>query len=187
MSRDDELEQALEQAADVLRRAQKVCVLTGAGVSAESGVPTFRASDGLWEGHHIEDVASPDGFERDPRLVWSFYNARRANVKTVQPNPGHHALVKLENRFGNRFALVTQNVDGLHRVAGTKNLLDSTAACTGPAAPAVASSPTAGWSRCRSCRTAGAGRCSARTSCGSTRPCRKTSGPPPHTPPATAT
>lgn len=124
MSRDDELEQALEQAADVLRRAQKVCVLTGAGVSAESGVPTFRASDGLWEGHHIEDVASPDGFERDPRLVWSFYNARRANVKTVQPNPGHHALVKLENRFGNRFALVTQNVDGLHRVAGTKNLLE---------------------------------------------------------------
>ena len=72
-----------------------MCVLTGAGVSAESGVPTFRASDGLWEGHRIEDVASPDGWERNPTLVWQFYNGRRANVATVNPNPGHHALVEL--------------------------------------------------------------------------------------------
>lgn len=114
----------LDRAATALQRANRVCVLTGAGVSAESGVPTFRASDGLWEGHRIEDVASPFGFERDPRLVWNFYNARRANVKTVQPNAGHRALVKLEERWGERFALVTQNVDGLHRVAGTKNLLE---------------------------------------------------------------
>lgn len=120
----DDLEQGLEQAADALRRAQKVCVLTGAGVSAESGVPTFRASDGLWEGHQIEDVASPSGFERDPRLVWNFYNARRANVKTVTPNPGHHALVKLEDRYGDGFALVTQNVDGLHTAAGNRNVLE---------------------------------------------------------------
>jgi NAD-dependent deacetylase len=114
----------LELAADVLRRAERVCVLTGAGVSAESGVPTFRASDGLWEGHRIEDVASPYGFQRDPQLVWNFYNARRANVCTVKPNPGHFALTELEQRFGDRFTLVTQNVDGLHRVAGTKNLLE---------------------------------------------------------------
>jgi NAD-dependent deacetylase len=114
----------LSRAADWLHTAERVCVLTGAGVSAESGVPTFRASDGLWEGHRIEDVASPEGFERDPKLVWQFYNARRANVKTVKPNPGHHALVKLEERWGSNFTLVTQNVDGLHRAAGSKNVLE---------------------------------------------------------------
>jgi NAD-dependent deacetylase len=118
------MEDYLEFAASVLRRAERVCVLTGAGVSAESGVPTFRAADGLWEGHRIEDVASPYGFERDPRMVWNFYHARRANVKTVEPNPGHFALVKMEERWGDRFTLVTQNVDGLHRAAGTKNLLE---------------------------------------------------------------
>jgi NAD-dependent deacetylase len=114
----------LARAAAALRAASRVCALTGAGISAESGVPTFRASDGLWEGHRIEDVASPFGFERDPQLVWDFYNARRANVRTVRPNPGHHALVRLERRFAGRFAVVTQNVDGLHRVAGTANLLE---------------------------------------------------------------
>jgi NAD-dependent deacetylase len=117
-------DEELARAADVLGRARRVCVLTGAGVSAESGVPTFRASDGLWEGHRIEDVASPFGFRRDPQLVWNFYNARRANVTQVQPNPGHYALVKMEERWGDRFTVVTQNVDGLHRVAGTKNLLE---------------------------------------------------------------
>jgi NAD-dependent deacetylase len=114
----------LDRAVDALRQADRICVLTGAGVSAESGVPTFRASDGLWEGHRIEDVASPEGFVRDPGLVWNFYNARRANVKTVQPNPGHVALAELEHRWGDRFTLVTQNVDGLHRAAGSRNLLE---------------------------------------------------------------
>ena len=114
----------LGRAADWLRAADRVCVLTGAGVSAESGVPTFRASDGLWEGHRIEDVASPEGFERDPKLVWQFYNARRATVRTVTPNPGHLALVKLEERLRGGFTLVTQNVDGLHRTAGSKNVLE---------------------------------------------------------------
>lgn len=114
----------LAQAAKWVRRAERICVLTGAGVSAESGVPTFRASDGLWEGHRIEDVASPEGFRRDPRLVWQFYNARRANVTTVKPNPGHLALAALEERWGDRFTLVTQNVDGLHRAAGNRNVLE---------------------------------------------------------------
>jgi NAD-dependent deacetylase len=114
----------LNRATDWLHHAERVSVLTGAGVSAESGVPTFRASDGLWEGHRIEDVASPEGFTRDPRLVWDFYNARRANVKTVQPNPGHRALAQLEDRWGDRFTLITQNVDGLHRAAGSKNVLE---------------------------------------------------------------
>jgi len=114
----------LARAAEWVRRAERLCVLTGAGVSAESGVPTFRAADGLWEGHHIEDVASPEGFRRDPRLVWQFYNARRANVKTVKPNPGHLALAALEARWGDHFTLVTQNVDGLHRAAGSRNVLE---------------------------------------------------------------
>jgi NAD-dependent deacetylase len=117
-------ENDLERAVELLRDAQRICVLTGAGVSAESGVPTFRASDGLWEGHRIEDVATPQGFANDPQLVWRFYNARRANVKTVAPNPGHYALAALEKRWGKNFTLVTQNVDGLHLAAGSKNVLE---------------------------------------------------------------
>jgi NAD-dependent deacetylase len=121
---DDELNSALERAAAVLRIAERVCVLTGAGVSAESGVPTFRDSNGLWEGHRVEDVASPEGFERDPKLVWQFYNARREKRANVKPNPGHYALVDLEKRWGARFCLVTQNVDGLHQEAGSENVLE---------------------------------------------------------------
>ncbi len=121
---DGERNSALDWAARWLNAAERVCVLTGAGVSAESGVPTFRASDGLWEGHRIEDVASPEGFERNPALVWNFYNERRANVKKVAPNPGHHALVELEKRWRDRFTLVTQNVDGLHQAAGSQNVLE---------------------------------------------------------------
>ncbi len=132
----EDADAALDRAADLLRSANRVAVLTGAGVSAESGVPTFRASDGLWEGHRIEDVATPSAFRRDPRLVWQFYNARRANVAKVAPNPGHHALAKLEGRWGDRFTLVTQNVDGLHRAAGSRNVLEihgslSRTRCTG--------------------------------------------------------
>ncbi len=121
---EDEQNAALERAALWLNVAERVCVLTGAGVSAESGVPTFRDSNGLWEGHRVEDVASPEGFERDPLLVWKFYNARRANRAAVKPNPGHHALVAMEQRWGSRFTLVTQNVDGLHQEAGSVNVLE---------------------------------------------------------------
>ena len=124
MSDDPDVAAALNLAAGALRAAKRVAVLTGAGVSAESGVPTFRASDGLWEGHRIEDVATPTGFARDPDLVWQFYNARRANVATVRPNAGHDALARLEAHFGDKFTLVTQNVDGLHRAAGSKNVLE---------------------------------------------------------------
>jgi NAD-dependent deacetylase len=119
-----DLDRAVREAAEALGRATRVAVLTGAGVSAESGVPTFRASDGLWEGHRIEDVASPDGFRRDARLVWQFYNGRRANVARVQPNPGHAALADLERRLRDGFALVTQNVDGLHQQAGNASVLE---------------------------------------------------------------
>jgi NAD-dependent deacetylase len=120
----ESLDDALERAAEALKNARRVAVLTGAGVSAESGVPTFRASDGLWEGHRIEDVATPEGFDRDPRLVWSFYNERRANVAKVKPNPGHFALAEIERRWGDNFTLITQNVDGLHRSAGSLRVLE---------------------------------------------------------------
>jgi NAD-dependent deacetylase len=114
----------IEEAASLLTSCRRLCVLTGAGVSAESGIPTFRASDGLWEGHSIEDVASPGGWRRNPQVVWNFYHARRAAAKAVSPNPGHLALAQMEAKLGERFTLATQNVDGLHRAAGSINVLE---------------------------------------------------------------
>ena len=102
---------------------RNIVVLTGAGMSAESGVPTFRGEDGLWEGHHIEMVASPEGFARDPALVQRFYNLRRAALKTVEPNAGHLALARLEREWRGGFLLVTQNVDDLHERAGSEKLI----------------------------------------------------------------
>src|SRR5688572_12466729 len=102
----------------------RVLVLTGAGISAESGVPTFRASNGLWEGNAVEEVASPEGFARDPLLVWRFYSQRRAGLEGVLPNRGHAALAALEERLGDRFLLVTQNVDGLHAAAGSQRVIE---------------------------------------------------------------
>ncbi|DAC26643.1 MAG TPA: NAD-dependent deacylase [Candidatus Poseidoniales archaeon] len=101
----------------------KVVILTGAGISAESGIKTFRASDGLWENHAIEDVATPYAWERDPELVWNFYQGRRSQLKEVEPNPAHQALVILEQYLGDNLLLVTQNVDDLHSRAGSKNLI----------------------------------------------------------------
>lgn len=106
-----------------LRPPLDVFVLTGAGVSAESGIATFRDSNGLWEQHRVEDVASPDGFARDPALVWRFYALRRAQALTVEPNPAHRALAALEERQGDRFFLCTQNVDGLHEAAGSRRVV----------------------------------------------------------------
>jgi NAD-dependent deacetylase len=117
-------DEALDRAARLLRPAKKVAVLTGAGISAESGLATFRGAGGLWEGHRVEEVATPTAFGRDPALVWRFYNLRRANLATVQPNAGHLALVELEKRLGANFTLVTQNVDGLHQTAGSQNVLE---------------------------------------------------------------
>jgi NAD-dependent deacetylase len=102
----------------------RVLVLTGAGVSAESGIPTFRDSNGLWESHRVEDVASPEGFARDPVLVWRFYSLRREAAAQCSPNAGHAALAALEERLGDRFLLATQNIDGLHRVAGNHRVVE---------------------------------------------------------------
>jgi len=106
-------------------KARSIVVLTGAGISAESGIKTFRDHNGLWENHRVEDVASPEGFERDPKLVHAFYNARRAQLLSpeVKPNPAHAALAKLEREWKGELLLVTQNVDDLHERAGSKNLL----------------------------------------------------------------
>src|ERR1035438_4170274 len=94
--------------------ADRVFALTGAGISAESGLPTFRASDGLWEGHRIEDVCTPEALHRNPALVWEFYLARRAAGAAAQPNPAPIGLATLESRQGDSFFLCTQNVDDLH-------------------------------------------------------------------------
>lgn len=107
-----------------LGKDSRVLVLTGAGISAESGVATFRDANGLWEGHDVTKVASPEGFNEDPLLVWRFYSGRRAAMANVVPNPGHRALVELEDRLGDRFLLATQNVDGLHAAAGSKRMVE---------------------------------------------------------------
>src|ERR1700722_5912651 len=106
-----------------IANSDRVFVLTGAGISAESGLPTFRASDGLWEGHRIDDVCTPEALQRNPALVWEFYSARRSSARQAQPNPAHFALAELEAQLGDRFFLCTQNVDDLHERAGSKRLV----------------------------------------------------------------
>ena len=107
-----------------MNNVKSIVILTGAGISAESGIKTFRASDGLWEEHRIEDVATPEGFEKDPALVQRFYNQRRQPLldQEVCANPAHHALAKLESKFNGELLLVTQNIDDLHEQGGSKNI-----------------------------------------------------------------
>ena len=100
-----------------LRDASSIAVLTGAGVSAESGVPTFRGNNGLWRQHRAEDLATPSAFARDPKLVWEWYDWRRSLIAQAEPNAGHYALASAETR-ARKFTLITQNVDGLHELAG---------------------------------------------------------------------
>ncbi|HBY62708.1 MAG TPA: NAD-dependent deacylase [Solibacterales bacterium] len=112
----------MEQAREWLRQAESVVALTGAGVSAESGIPTFRGAGGLWRNYRPEDLATPQAFARDPRLVREWYEWRRDLIANAQPNPAHIALAELERRTP-RFALVTQNVDDLHERAGSRRVL----------------------------------------------------------------
>jgi NAD-dependent deacetylase len=106
-----------------LQRAERWTVLTGAGISAESGVPTFRGHGGLWEGVRPEELASPEGFRTDPERVWRWYRHRRELMNSVEPNAGHRAIARLERRVPS-FCLVTQNVDGLHARAGSRRILE---------------------------------------------------------------
>jgi NAD-dependent deacetylase len=102
---------------------RNIVILTGAGVSAESGLATFRGPDGLWEGHRVEDVCTPEAFRRDPALVQAFYDARRAKLKEVEPNAAHRALARLDAEWPGELLIVTQNVDDLHERAGAKRVL----------------------------------------------------------------
>lgn len=113
----------LDDLRERLAAARSVCVLTGSGISAESGLPTFRGVGGLWRTHRVEELASPHGFARDPRLVWTWYNERRTAHKGVEPSPAHVALAEIERRAAD-FTLVTQNVDSLHLRAGSRNVLE---------------------------------------------------------------
>jgi NAD-dependent deacetylase len=112
----------LEALRKKLKSDHRIAVLTGAGVSAESGIPTFRGSGGLWKQYRAEDLATPEAFSRDPKLVWEWYDWRRGLIAGAQPNAGHIALAELESRSPN-FTLITQNVDDLHERAGSKNVL----------------------------------------------------------------
>ena len=116
---------------------RNIVILTGAGISAESGLATFRGPDGLWEGHRVEDVATPEAFRRDPALVHQFYDARRARLADVEPNAAHSALARLDSEWPGELLLVTQNVDDLHERAGSTRLLHMHGALT------------SGW--CRAC------------------------------------
>jgi NAD-dependent deacetylase len=102
---------------------RNIVVLTGAGISAESGLRTFRAADGLWEDHRVEDVATPQAFRRDPDLVQRFYDERRKNILAAQPNPGHAALARLDGAWPGELLIVTQNIDDLHERAGARRVL----------------------------------------------------------------
>jgi len=134
-------------------------VLTGAGVSAESGLPTYRGSGGLWRSHAFQRLASPEGFHADPALVWRFYSERREAALAAQPNAGHRALVEVERRMGERFLLVTQNVDGLHRRAGSERVVEihgrllgtRCSGCSRPETPDETAYPEGTLPRCERC------------------------------------
>ncbi len=106
-----------------IQPTDRLFILTGSGVSAESGIPTFRGAGGLWRNYRIEEVASPLAWRRDPKLVWEFYSMRRRVAAEAKPNPGHFALAALEQKLGNRLFLCTQNVDNLHEQAGSQNVV----------------------------------------------------------------
>lgn len=140
-----------------MKPPRRIVVLTGAGISAESGVPTFRGPDGLWEGHRVEDVATPGAFRRDPVLVQRFYDLRREALSRVEPNAAHRSLARLEAQWPGEFLLVTQNVDDLHERAGSTRLIHMhgelrSAWCTACDGRLHWDGPLSGVTRCPACR-----------------------------------
>lgn len=113
----------IDEIAQIMRRSRRCVVLTGAGISAESGVPTFRGKEGLWGKFRPEELATMNAFMANPAIVWEWYNWRRTLLGNVEPNPGHYALAEMQDLFES-FVLVTQNVDGLHRQAGSREVLE---------------------------------------------------------------
>ena len=135
-----------------------IVILTGAGISAESGLQTFRAADGLWEGHRVEDVATPEAYRRDPALVHQFYDARRARLSEVEPNAAHSALARLDAEWRGQLLIVTQNVDDLHERAGAQRLLHMhgelmSGWCLGCNERFAWTEPMSGTAACPSCAT----------------------------------
>ena len=139
---------------------ENIVILTGAGISAESGLATFRGGDGLWCGHRVEDVATPEGFQRNPALVHAFYNTRRRQLRDVIPNAAHHALARLAAEWRGNLLLVTQNVDDLHDRAGHNHLLHmhgelNSALCTRCGAARPWRGPLLGDPKCPACARVG--------------------------------
>jgi NAD-dependent deacetylase len=117
------MEKEILEAKRIIDDSTNVTVLTGAGISAESGIPTFRGENGLWRNFRSEDLATPEAFSKDPQLVWEWYEWRRKIVRDAKPNAGHYALAELENQIPT-FTLITQNIDGLHQLAGSRNIIE---------------------------------------------------------------
>ena len=137
-------------------KVSNIVILTGAGISAESGLATFRGPDGLWEGHRVEDVCTPEALAHDPDLVHRFYDARRAALATVEPNAAHHALARLDAEWPGELLIVTQNVDDLHERAGAQRLLHmhgelNSALCAACAARAPWTGDLPPGARCHAC------------------------------------
>ncbi len=116
-------DEKLVQACSLLTRAQNVVVFTGAGISQESGIPTFRGKDGLWEKYRAEELATPEAFARDPKIVWEWYDMRRQLINDSRPNPAHSVIAEMEEHFP-KLAVITQNIDGLHRKAKSQNIIE---------------------------------------------------------------
>lgn len=151
---------------------KNIVILTGAGISAESGIPVFRSETGLWENHRIEDVCVPSALERDPATVENFYNTMRRNLHNVEPNPAHYAVAKLQKEWKKgSVTLVTQNIDNLHERAGSESLYHMHGALREIYCPRCGTvfPVTATWLRARTARTAGRRAPSGRTSCSSRR------------------
>ena len=113
----------LIKSAEILSQSERLAILTGAGISAESGIPTFRGEEGLWKKYRAEDLATPEAFDRDPKLIWEWYDWRRGIFASKDPNPGHRVIAEWEKVFPS-LALITQNIDGLHKRAGSENIIE---------------------------------------------------------------
>ncbi len=118
------MEEKIKSVAERIKKSNKLTVLTGAGISKASGIPTFRGKDGLWNKYSPSELATYQAFSKNPKLVWSWYNYRRKIIKSAKPNAAHYAIYELEKIFKDNFTLITQNIDSLHRRAGNKNILE---------------------------------------------------------------
>ncbi len=118
------MEEKIEEAGRIIKKCSFLLVITGAGISAESGIPTFRGRDGLWNRYSPSELATPQAFSKNPHLVWEWYEWRRSIIKKAKPNPGHIAITEIEKIKQENFKLITQNIDGLHKIAGSRRMIE---------------------------------------------------------------